>query len=322
MPKQVTTVKPYCKVCHDAGKSEKEYTSHYVRSAPGPEGKVVCPTLLSQECGYCGDCGHTPKFCPTLAAQKAAEQKAQKQTARKEVIEKREAEKAAPKPAAAKKPTSANIFAALDSDSETEAEPKKQVSIPLQNRDTPCTAPYNLAKFTPKAPKAPLLSHKSKMAQKSEEFPELSTATTKVAKTVTITSQGKPQFLLAINQLCPQLNVAAKMPEVHIAKPPMAKLVRQDEFINQYISNKLASDSAYQQHDRKLTAELAQHTEEHCGYDSEEEAYGQAMLCNSSGYDVTEYYEEALKAFQAQRAPMKASQMNWAMTSESDDEDW
>ena len=130
MPKQVSTVKPYCKVCHDAGKSEKEYTSHFVKSAPGPEGKVVCPTLLAQCCGYCGACGHTPKFCPVLAAQKVAEEKALKQAARKEVMEK---SKAAPKPAPVKKLTTSNVFAALDSDSDEE--PKK-VSKKVSKRKT------------------------------------------------------------------------------------------------------------------------------------------------------------------------------------------
>jgi hypothetical protein len=64
------SVKKFCKVCHDAGKSEKEYTSHYVRSAPGPNGKVVCPTLLSLECRYCFKRGHTVKFCTALLKSK------------------------------------------------------------------------------------------------------------------------------------------------------------------------------------------------------------------------------------------------------------
>lgn len=307
--KQMSAVKPYCKVCHDAGKTEKEYTNHYVKSAPGPEGKVVCPTLLAQCCGYCGACGHTPKFCPTLAAQKAAEEKALKQAARKEAVEKREAEKAAPKPAAKKLTTSNNLFAALDSDDE---EPKvsKKVSRPQFIEPSPIVAKSVAA---PKPVAAP------KLFSSVDEFPSLSGATSsaapKVSKAAVIT-QGKPQFVLAINQLCPQLTIAAKMPEVNIAKPPMAKLVRKDDFINDYISNKLGSDAAYQQHDSKLTAELAQMED---GYDSEEEAYGQAMHCNSSGYDVTAYYEEALKAYQ-QSPYMKASEMNWAAT--EDDEDW
>jgi len=313
MPKQVSAVKPYCKVCHDAGKTEKEYTSHYVKSAPGPEGKVVCPTLLAQCCGYCGACGHTPKFCPTLAAQKAAEEKALKQAARKEAVEKREAEKAAPKPATKKPTASNNLFAALDSDDE---EPKvsKKVSRPQFIEPNPA-ASQPLAKVEPKVASKPAAA---KLFANVNEFPSLSGATSSAAPKVvkSVATQGKPQFLSAINQLCPQLTVAAKMPEVNIVKPPVTKLVRKDDFINDYVSNKLGSDAAYQQHDRKLTAELAQMED---GYDSEEEAYGQAMHCNSSGYDVTAYYEEALKAYQ-QRPYMKASEMNWAAT--EDDEDW
>jgi len=323
--KQMSAVKPYCKVCHDAGKSEKEYTSHYVKSAPGPEGKVVCPTLLSQSCGYCGACGHTPKFCPTLAAEKVAEEKALKQAARRETLEKREAEKAAPKPAAPAKKPSNNVFAALDSDDE---EPK--VSRPQSIEPKPVAAKV----VAPVAAKKPVTA--TKLFANVNEFPSLSGATSSGATSSGATSsgatksaapkvaaksvaaQGKPQFLSAINQLCPQLNVATKMPEVNIAKPTLAKLVRKDDFINDYISNKLGSDAAYQQHDSKLTAELAQMED---GYDSEEDAYAQAMHCNGNGYDVTAYYEEALKAYQ-QTPYMKASQMNWAMTEADSDEDW
>lgn len=55
--------KPLCKVCRDAGKSEAEYQSHWVRSKSG---KVVCPTLLSQRCRSCGKSGHTVKYCKTV----------------------------------------------------------------------------------------------------------------------------------------------------------------------------------------------------------------------------------------------------------------
>ena len=58
--------KPYCKVCHDAGKSEEIYTSHYVRSDPGPNGKVVCPTLLANQCKYCCKQGHTASHCKEI----------------------------------------------------------------------------------------------------------------------------------------------------------------------------------------------------------------------------------------------------------------
>ena len=65
------TSKPFCKVCYDAGKSEREYTSHYVKSKPGDEGKVVCPYLLSLVCNYCKKkAGHTARHCPVLLEKK------------------------------------------------------------------------------------------------------------------------------------------------------------------------------------------------------------------------------------------------------------
>jgi len=36
------------------------YTSHWVKDK---QGKVCCPTLLSQQCRYCNNHGHTIKFC-------------------------------------------------------------------------------------------------------------------------------------------------------------------------------------------------------------------------------------------------------------------
>ena len=276
MPKQVSTVKPYCKVCHDAGKSEKEYTSHFVKSAPGPEGKVVCPTLLAQCCGYCGACGHTPKFCPVLAAQKVAEEKALKQAARKEAVEK---SKAAPKPAVVKKLTTSNVFAALDSDSDEEPKKvSKKVSQPQFIEPKPVAAKPAAAKPAAAKPAA------AKLFANVNEFPSLSAATssgaTSSAAPKAAVAKGKPQLLSAINQLCPQLNVAAKMPEVNIAKPQMAQLVR------------------------KQAAAEAQAEEE---YEEPE----------PSDFTMADYFEAAF-----QRPPMKASQMNWAETEDSDDEDW
>lgn len=60
--------KPFCKVCQDAGKTETEYTSHYVRTIPDHNGNttVICPTLLSTVCRYCSKLGHTTKFCPVI----------------------------------------------------------------------------------------------------------------------------------------------------------------------------------------------------------------------------------------------------------------
>jgi len=58
-----TEQKKYCKVCHKAGKSEKEYTSHFTKSVPGDKGIVVCPTILRNLCNKCNKYGHFADFC-------------------------------------------------------------------------------------------------------------------------------------------------------------------------------------------------------------------------------------------------------------------
>jgi hypothetical protein len=61
--------KPYCKVCHDAGKPESVYTSHYVKSRPNQNNgttTITCPTLSATKCRHCYKLGHTTKFCPII----------------------------------------------------------------------------------------------------------------------------------------------------------------------------------------------------------------------------------------------------------------
>ena len=107
--------KPFCKVCHDAGKPESVYTGHFVRSAPGPNGKVVCPTLLSLECRYCYQSGHTVKFCSVLKEKPNYQSRAQENQS---VVQTRPTQKKQEI-----KPT--NAFAALDvSDEESDEETK------------------------------------------------------------------------------------------------------------------------------------------------------------------------------------------------------
>ena len=77
-------LKPYCKVCHDTGKPESIYRSHYVKTAPGPNGVIVCPTLANLECRYCHQKGHTVKHCTVLEERKKQEEKEAKRKEKKQ----------------------------------------------------------------------------------------------------------------------------------------------------------------------------------------------------------------------------------------------
>jgi len=59
---------PFCKFCKDSGKSQREFTSHYPKDKPGKAGKVICPTILSNDCRYCHEKGHAKSHCPKLNA--------------------------------------------------------------------------------------------------------------------------------------------------------------------------------------------------------------------------------------------------------------
>lgn len=123
-----TTVnkKPYCKVCFDAGKPESEYTSHWVRSLPDRNGKskVTCPTLLSTECRYCYELGHTAKFCLVLEKNKKEKERADRRY-QAETERHSRSEKVLEK----KNPTS--IFEVLRDESDSEEEVK--VIKPVEN---------------------------------------------------------------------------------------------------------------------------------------------------------------------------------------------
>ena len=106
--KNSAPIQKYCKVCHDAGKSESEYRSHFTRETRDPNSKVTCPTLLALECRYCFKKGHTVKYCAVLKEKDRVPAPARTQ-APKKAIEK-------PKG----KSNNHNVFACLDSDSEEE----------------------------------------------------------------------------------------------------------------------------------------------------------------------------------------------------------
>jgi hypothetical protein len=66
--------KTFCKICFDAGKEPKDYTSHFLKDRPGPKGNVICPTLLNTNCRYCKAKGHFKSHCPKLLNRKPRSQ--------------------------------------------------------------------------------------------------------------------------------------------------------------------------------------------------------------------------------------------------------
>ena len=59
---------PYCRTCHNAGKSYNEYTNHWTRDKPGKDGNIICPVILNTVCNYCKEKGHWIKFCHRLSS--------------------------------------------------------------------------------------------------------------------------------------------------------------------------------------------------------------------------------------------------------------
>ena len=125
--------KPYCKVCHDAGKSESIYTSHCVKSYNINTGKTetICPTLLALECRYCYKNGHTVKFCPVLETNKKMDIERARDRARQERPQQQAQEQ--------KNLPNRNLrsaFAALADDSDDEDE-QVQVQVQVVQEQTP-----------------------------------------------------------------------------------------------------------------------------------------------------------------------------------------
>jgi hypothetical protein len=120
--------KPCCKVCVDAGKSEKEYSSHYVKDFIG---NVICPTLLNQECRKCHIKGHTTSFCTN-------KNNRVEENSRKPPI--------SPPKKEVQPPKKSNVFAYLemnsdDSDNEEEAFPELVVAEPKNLLEKEISAP-------------------------------------------------------------------------------------------------------------------------------------------------------------------------------------
>ena len=55
-----------CNVCKNAGKSERDYTSHFTKMLVSDIVTVVCPTILNNVCTYCKEKGHFKAACSIL----------------------------------------------------------------------------------------------------------------------------------------------------------------------------------------------------------------------------------------------------------------
>lgn len=128
--------KPCCKVCKDSGKSESEYSSHWPKDS---DGKTVCPTLLAQDCRYCGDAGHTVKYCKVLERDNANKEKRQKQEDRKK---RAQAHEAVSKPKSLASPATGRFALLMNDDSD-------------------------------ESPRSPRRAQKKALAPQKEEFPTL-----------------------------------------------------------------------------------------------------------------------------------------------------
>lgn len=126
----------FCKFCKDAGKTQKEFTSHYPKDKPGKDGKVVCPTILNNECRYCHEKGHAKSHCPVLKTKNSRKRmtggsnrwkrRPNKSNLKPWVMTTDNKQKPRPM-ATVKRSSSSNPFAALSEQDDT---PRKVVALP------------------------------------------------------------------------------------------------------------------------------------------------------------------------------------------------
>lgn len=175
-------VKKFCGVCQKAGLSEKDYTSHFTKSAPGPQGTVICPTILNNECSFCFDFGHFKSACPALAERN-------KQQKRTETQEKRVQFKEPP----VQKQVSANRggFSVLD-DSDDDDKP-----VGLKRTFSQVDLHKEVKKVT-------------KVASKDVEWPSL--CSKPVAQSTAVAD--KPSFATVISSVAPVKKVDTSRPNI------------------------------------------------------------------------------------------------------------
>jgi len=146
----------FCKICKDTGKTEEEYTSHYVRESRDPNSRTVCPTLIATVCRYCREGGHTVSRCDKLKSKKNAEQQ--------HIITKNYCQPVTKVTATVKSNVKSNPFSGLmDSDSEDETEEvvtKEVITKEVVTKETPTNQSISYASVLSAPPPPPVRTGK------------------------------------------------------------------------------------------------------------------------------------------------------------------
>jgi len=162
----------FCKICKDTGKTEEEYTSHYVRESRDPNSPTVCPTLIATVCRYCKEGGHTVSRCDKL--------KNKQNSADPHIISKNYCQPVTNKVTVNKsKANFGSNFGAfsglMDSDSEDEddevVKEVKKVTIAEKVKETPTNQPISYASILSAPPPPPVRTGKPAASQISSLIP-------------------------------------------------------------------------------------------------------------------------------------------------------
>ena len=185
--KKVEKKTPYCDVCYRKGLPKESYESHYPRSKPGPDGVIVCPTILATLCSYCGENGHwaNEKYCQALREDNL--EREQRDKARRREVAKDARTAAIWEGTSVKKPVETAAFKkvlvqqngfsglSMDSDDEEEEEPVKEpVKEPVSTWSSMASKPAVLIPPEVKTIQGwTTITRKDKYVKKPDENPAL-----------------------------------------------------------------------------------------------------------------------------------------------------